>query len=254
MSCSPARLGLCFGGGNDYSLQTPPAGRPDAARERAGRMAGRKKTQAEAVTPAKRRSIAGGDYLAIMADRFPRLDPALAELTMWLIQLSRHTQWSLLELMRRYDADHSVFAALLVLGMADRRLPMQSVARRVAYSSGGFSNAVSRMVRDGLVVREEDAADRRLVYLRITPAGERLLDRVLAEYEQHLDWRLRGATAAQRRALLKSIRLLMEAFRAAPPPVELLDGPAGNGPARKGPAHTARPAARTRKPRSAGAA
>lgn len=48
---------------------------------------------------------------------------------------------------------------------------------------------VDNLERDGLVVRDRDTEDRRIVYVSLTPKGEELFDRI---YPEHLE-RIRTA-------------------------------------------------------------
>lgn len=80
-----------------------------------------------------------------------------------------------------------------------------------------FSTAtdlINRMERNGLVMRERDAADRRVVRLRILDKGERMLDEIIyarrvyfAELFQHL-------AVEERQQLIDSLRIIDEIMSA----------------------------------------
>jgi DNA-binding MarR family transcriptional regulator len=80
--------------------------------------------------------------------------------------------------------------------------------RTVDTLAGGLRLSHSRTVRvidrleaDGLAVRERDPADRRGVLVRLTPAGERVAERVQAARDDTLASALGGLDAGDRRSL-----------------------------------------------------
>lgn len=103
------------------------------------------------------------------------------------------------------------FRALLFL----RRNPgtdLSSVAEHVGTSMPAASELVSRLVRDGLVVRELDPASRRRVRLTLSEDG----DRQLAEArERTIDWlsmRLGSASPEQLERIDTALRELLSAL------------------------------------------
>jgi DNA-binding MarR family transcriptional regulator len=87
---------------------------------------------------------------------------------------------------------------------------LSSLAEHVGASMPAVSELVSRLVRDGLVVREPDPASRRRVRLTISESG----DRQLADArERTLDWlaeRLQSASPAQLERIGAALRELTE--------------------------------------------
>ncbi|GAA1625997.1 MarR family winged helix-turn-helix transcriptional regulator [Georgenia ruanii] len=56
----------------------------------------------------------------------------------------------------------------------ERRAPMATLARAVAYTSGGFTKVADKLAARELTARVACAEDRRVTYLELTPAGEQL--------------------------------------------------------------------------------
>lgn len=79
-------------------------------------------------------------------------------------------------------------------------------------SSGTMTNRIDRLVTSGLVERQADPNDRRVVRVRLTPAGKETVDATmtrLLEFErEHLD----PLNAADRKALADHLRLLLLPF------------------------------------------
>ncbi|MDH6227072.1 MULTISPECIES: MarR family transcriptional regulator [Streptomyces] len=80
-------------------------------------------------------------------------------------------------------AGFDVLAALRRSG-EPYRLTAGELAATGLVSSAGVTLRLDRLEGEGLIVRERDARDRRVVHCRLTPAGLRLIDRLFAE---HLD-------------------------------------------------------------------
>jgi DNA-binding MarR family transcriptional regulator len=64
-----------------------------------------------------------------------------------------------------------------VLKMLERRgpLPMSVVGKQLAIAKQNMTTLIDRLMREGLVERRQDAADRRVVQIAITPRGGRFL-------------------------------------------------------------------------------
>lgn len=95
---------------------------------------------------------------------------------------------------RRLDAElesagisAQFFAVLQRLLEADGyRLPMSSLARDVAMTSGGFTKLADRMAREGLIDRRGSSLDRRVVHASLTEAGLQLARRAAGVYRAAL--------------------------------------------------------------------
>jgi DNA-binding MarR family transcriptional regulator len=103
------------------------------------------------------------------------------------------------------------YEVLLHLAAApEQRLRMSELARTVLLSQSGVTRLVDRLAHQGLVVREPCAADRRVLYARITTDGCRRLAEarpthlagVRARFLDHFDEdELRGLAAAWEKLL-----------------------------------------------------
>jgi DNA-binding MarR family transcriptional regulator len=102
------------------------------------------------------------------------------------------------------------YPALEVLLRADgHRLPMSTLARELAITSGGLSKLADRMAAEGLIDRRGTTDDRRVVRATLTEEGLRVARRARAAYVQALRRRLLGAAdAAQLNATAETLRTL----------------------------------------------
>lgn len=70
----------------------------------------------------------------------------------------------------------------LLLRTTDHRLPMSTLAREVAMTSGGFSKLADRMALEGLIDRRGTTDDRRVVHATLTDEGLRVARRLRSVY------------------------------------------------------------------------
>jgi DNA-binding MarR family transcriptional regulator len=103
----------------------------------------------------------------------------------------------------RVLARHGVSAATLDLLVALRRAgkPYVSTPSELAHllvlTSGGVSQRLERLEREGLVERRVSVEDRRVVMVHLTDAGLATLDRLIDEYMAHEEEMLRGLSERQ---------------------------------------------------------
>ena len=73
------------------------------------------------------------------------------------------------------------FSVLRVLALGGQQSPSE-LAELTLRSTGGMTQIVDRLVRDGLVKRTADPGDRRRVVVGLTPKGRRLTDQAQQAY------------------------------------------------------------------------
>jgi MarR family transcriptional regulator, 2-MHQ and catechol-resistance regulon repressor len=94
-------------------------------------------------------------------------------------------------------------------GAPDRRLTMSKLSADVALTTGGVTRLVDRMVEAGLVEREACPNDRRSIYVVLTPDGQAVLERAVAEHiagiDRHLVAHLNDGDRAALEAALNKV-------------------------------------------------
>jgi DNA-binding MarR family transcriptional regulator len=112
------------------------------------------------------------DLLADAAD-VPDSGPSAAETWLRVVQVhDRITRRVDSVLHRQHGVSLTGFEALRRIAQAPgERATMGEVAEALGISRPGVTSTVSRLVTDGLVVRERGGADRRLLHARLTDAG-----------------------------------------------------------------------------------
>jgi DNA-binding MarR family transcriptional regulator len=101
-----------------------------------------------------------------------------------------------------------VLAALRRSGPPYRLTPT-SLYRSLMRTSGAISNRLNRLERQGLIRRVPDPADGRGVLVELTPAGRRLVDKVLGEHLENERRLVAGLSRAEQRELAALLRKLL---------------------------------------------
>ncbi|MBO1331811.1 MarR family winged helix-turn-helix transcriptional regulator [Streptomyces sp. VRA16 Mangrove soil] len=83
------------------------------------------------------------------------------------------------------------------------RLTAGQLADSGLVSSAGVTLRMDRLEKDGLIVRERDADDRRVVYSRLTDEGLAKVDEVFAEHLDNESRMLAGLSPSERRQLAR---------------------------------------------------
>lgn len=112
-------------------------------------------------------------------------------------------------------------------------LPMRGLAEQLDVSQASATGLVDRMEQRGLVTRERDAVDRRVVRVTLTPQGEALMAGLAAERRDTLSRLLGALSEDDAAALLQGLRAMRRAREAllcgpaSPPPTPADTSPEG---------------------------
>lgn len=79
-------------------------------------------------------------------------------------------------------------------------------------SSGTMTNRIDRLVTSGRVERQADSNDRRVVRVRLTPAGKETVDATMTRLLEFEREHLEPLSAADRKAFADHLRLLLLPF------------------------------------------
>ena len=98
-----------------------------------------------------------------------------------------------------------------VLGAGDGELSLNGLAERLGgLSLPTLSRAVETLVQRGYVSRSEDANDRRVKRLRLTPKGRRTIDRLIEIRASELEAVLETLTESERERLARALEPILE--------------------------------------------
>lgn len=93
------------------------------------------------------------------------------------------------------------------------RATMKEIAAALSVQMSSATVAVDRLIRQKMLSRERDLKDRRVVWVRITPAGRRVVKRVLAQKRlgiEHVFGRLTDRERDQYLSVLLKVRSFLQ--------------------------------------------
>ncbi|WP_051683869.1 MarR family winged helix-turn-helix transcriptional regulator [Blastococcus sp. URHD0036] len=118
-----------------------------------------------------------------------------------------------------------VLAALRRSG-SHHRLSAGELARQTLVTTGGLTLRVKRLEKEGLVRRERDPEDHRMVYVSLTDAGRELVDRTADLHFVNMARMLEGLTDAERDDLARLLGRLFDCLQDATPGLDLAEAAA----------------------------
>lgn len=80
-------------------------------------------------------------------------------------------------------------------------LKMGELSKRLMVTGGNVTGIADQLVKEGLVLRESDARDRRAFLLKLTPGGRRSFAKMAARHEDWVVGLLGGLSEAERHTL-----------------------------------------------------
>jgi DNA-binding MarR family transcriptional regulator len=82
-------------------------------------------------------------------------------------------------------------------------------------TSASVTQMIDGLVRDGLVIREEHAQDRRSVVITMTPEGKRVFEAAFRVHHQNIELALEDISDSERQTLTKLLARVGAGFRSA---------------------------------------
>ena len=105
----------------------------------------------------------------------------------------------------RFGLTGPQFGVLRTIQQAGGNLPLSQIGDRLLVTCANITGLVDRLERDGHVVRERRAEDRRVVLACITPQGSEVADRAAAALVEHITRVLEFLPPEEQRALAEKL-------------------------------------------------
>ena len=150
---------------------------------------------------------------------FPDLDPSACEAYLNLLCSADDLYRAREAMLAKHELSSGRFMVLIqLLNKAENR-PQPCTPAELAEMAGvtraTMTGLIDTLERDGLVKREPDPDDRRMMFVHLTPAGQALLARVLPPYFQQMAAFLRPLSEPERKTLVKLLAKIVQGSRAA---------------------------------------
>ena len=142
----------------------------------------------------------------------PDVDTSPMAVLTRVTRLARLLERELREFVGRFELEPGEFDVLTTLRRAGSSQGMTAGAFLSAslVTAGAITNRIDRMEAKGLVERVPDAADRRLVRIKLTDRGARLVDGMLAEHMRHYSQLLEPLDDDTKAVVADALRALLE--------------------------------------------
>ena len=103
-----------------------------------------------------------------------------------------------------FDLDTTLprFDLMAQLERAPEGLKMSELSQRMMVTGGNVTGITDGLEKEGLVIREVDAADRRVFRVKLTAEGQRQFQRMAAEHEQWVVDLFGGLSQKQKKHLV----------------------------------------------------
>ena len=101
----------------------------------------------------------------------------------------------------------SDFAILELLSNKDS-MPINTIGKKIHLTSGSITAAIDRAEKKGLVERQWDPDDRRVIHAVLTPEGKATIKSAMKKHSVALETAAGGLSGAERSQLLKLLKKL----------------------------------------------
>ncbi len=119
------------------------------------------------------------------------------------------------KLRERFDTTIARFDLLSQLDRAPKGLTMGELSSRLMVTNGNVTGLTDALVREGLVTRAPEPADRRSLRIRLTASGKQFFDAMTPVHERWIDGLMAGLTRAEMAHLLELLGRLKQSLAAA---------------------------------------
>jgi DNA-binding MarR family transcriptional regulator len=106
-------------------------------------------------------------------------------------------------LQAKFDTTLPRFDLMAQLERAPQGLKMSELSQRMMVTGGNVTGITDGLEREGLVIREVDAADRRVFRVKLSAEGQRQFRRMAAEHEQWVIELFEGMSVKRKNQLVE---------------------------------------------------
>lgn len=159
-----------------------------------------------------------GDHVSHMLDEWLAEVPAFptdaVQVIARILRAARHLDHEIGRGLSAFEISNREFDVLSALRRSGPpyALTASELGHAILFSSGGLTKLLERLERSGLVVREQDADDRRVVRVALTDAGRELQEAAMAFELEHEERLVAPLDTQQRETLAGLLESLLVSF------------------------------------------
>jgi DNA-binding MarR family transcriptional regulator len=148
------------------------------------------------------------------AKMFPDLDPSACEVFLYLLRTGDEAFRITDENLAAHHISQGRFSVLMLLlnkgtGCHSPRTPAE-LADLCGVTRATMTGLIDTLERDGLVTREPDPVDRRMMSVKLTPRGNERLSEVLPGHFRRMAALMAGLTEAERKTLVALLLKILD--------------------------------------------
>lgn len=152
------------------------------------------------------------------AERYPTLSPSAASAFLHLLRTGDAIFEAESDYLTRHEISQGRFTVLMLLNRCSEEPSTPAeLAEEAGVTRATMTGLVDTLERDGLVTRTADFRDRRAVLVRLTAAGQALLERVLPEYFAAVTKMMQPLSKAERTQLVALLQKIQQGLAAEAP-------------------------------------
>jgi DNA-binding MarR family transcriptional regulator len=151
------------------------------------------------------------------AKRFPDLDPSACEAFLHLMRAGDEAIHGCENYFARHNLSQGRFGVLMQLidkgeGFQNPRTPAE-LAEMTGVTRATMTGLIDTLERDGLVKREPDPVDRRMLSVRLTAKGEALLREILPGHFKRMASLMEPLSETERKTLVRLLNKVLEKLK-----------------------------------------
>jgi len=148
--------------------------------------------------------------------KFPGLDPSACEVFLHLLRAGDEAFFFAEQNLTQHNISHGRFGVLTLLaqncdvaGNVGGMTPAE-LADSARVTRATMTGLIDTLERDGLVRREADAHDRRMMRICLTPKARQFLDRLLPGYFQRMAALMSPLSESERKTLVRLLNKILQ--------------------------------------------
>lgn len=145
--------------------------------------------------------------------KYPDLNPSATEVFLNLLRAGDEAFRVVESHLAQHDITQGRFGVLMALWAnpaGAEALSPAEIAERTGVTRATVTGLVDTLERDGFVARAPDPVDRRMLTVRLTPRGEKLLQRIMPTHFRQMSWLMEPLTEGERKTLVRLLTKVLQ--------------------------------------------
>lgn len=158
------------------------------------------------------------DCLLKAAERYPTLDPTAIEAFLHILRTGDMVFEDIYRMFTRLNISQGRFTVLMLLHRpwVESCTPA-SLAEEAGVTRATMTGLIDTLEKDGMVVRQADAHDRRTVHVSLTEQGRACVESMIPDYIQTVSRIVSPLIQSERKELVRLLQKLQEGLSPADP-------------------------------------